>query len=350
MNLLTLAYYNGIPFDKPVVRFYALFILVGALLALFLSNYRAHKDGYDWHFFDTIFLVAFPAGIIGSRIWYVLASLNEFANQPWYSVFEIWNGGLAIQGGAIGGILAGVLYARFRRKGTHILRCMDFAVPTILVAQAIGRWGNFFNQEVFGHAVSASAWDFLPTFITSNLQNGTDAMIGAGSYVVPAGGVVAPLFLIEGVINLFFYFLIGYGVPALEGKNYKEGDSSFSYFIAYGLVRLILEPLRNYRFIMGVSTATDLSRSHYNSLIMAIAFIVFGVIMIALNHIIRYLSSKGKLDNVPIVNRFLEKNNNPVELNYAKVAKEDELAREPKPLDMNKLKAKEHEHDQEKKE
>lgn len=342
-----LNYYNGIPFDKPVIRFYALFILTGALIALFLSNYRAHKDGYDWHFFDTIFLVAFPGGIIGSRIWYVLASLDEFVGQPWYACFEIWNGGLAIQGGAIGGILAGVLYVKFRRKGTRILEACDYAVPTILIAQAVGRWGNFFNQEVYGHSVLPTAWDFLPSWLTSNMQNGDLSMIGGTK--LPSGSIAAPLFLVEGLINIMFYFLLAYGIPALEGKRYKKGDISFSYFIAYGLVRLILEPLRNPTFIMGVSSSSDLSKSHYNSLIMAIVFICFGVLMIFLNHLVQYLSSKGKFDKIPLINKLTGKSNTPAELNYAEVKKQQTEEDDLKPIDISKLKAKEKPNDQEKK-
>lgn len=289
MNFLTLysdgGYPEGIPFDEPVVRFYALFILIGALLALAISNYRAYKEGYDATFFNMVFLIAFPCGIIGARIWYVIASWSqEFANAPFYHVFEIWTGGLAIQGGAIGGILAGVLFVFFARKGMPILKATDLAVPTILIAQAIGRWGNFFNSEVFGHAVSLEAWSFLPGFITNN-------MIGkmSSGVIIPSSGIAAPLFLVEGLINIMFYFVITEGLKATEGKYYKDGDQSFSYFIAYGIVRLILEPLRNPAFIMGEENG---DKSTYNSMLMAIAFIIIGVILIIANHLFRYLYAK----------------------------------------------------------
>ncbi len=240
-----------------------------------------------------MFLWAFPLGIIGARIWYVIASWDEFAGRQWYTVFEIWNGGLAVQGGVILGIIAGVLVIFFRRKGTPILKAADFAVPTILVAQAIGRWGNFFNQEVFGHAVSLDAWSFLPSFITNNMQNGSSYMLSGVK--LPADSIAAPLFLVEGVLNLMCYFLLTQGIPAIEGKHYRNGDQVFAYFLAYGIVRLCLEPLRNPSFIMG-SDATDLQASNYNSLIMAIVFIVIGILLIAGNHVLGYLADKGKLD------------------------------------------------------
>ncbi len=292
--MISLAYTQGIPSDDPVITWYAVFILAGALLALFLSSYRAHKDGYEWSFFVTVFLIAFPLGIVGARIWYVIASWDEFANREWWNVFAIWNGGLAIQGGVILGVLSGVLFIFFRRKGTPVLKAADFAVPTILVAQAIGRWGNFFNQEVFGHAVSPDAWSFLPSFITNNMQNGTSYMLSGVK--LPSDSIAAPLFLVEGLMNLMCYFLITQGIPAVEGKHYRNGDQTFAYFIAYGIVRLCLEPLRNPSFIMG-SDAADLQASNYNSLIMAIVFICVGVALIAGNHVLGWMADKGKLDS-----------------------------------------------------
>lgn len=293
-------YPQGIPFDSPVIHFYAIFILIGAVLALLLSDYRAYKEGYDPSFFNIVFLIAFPCGIIGARIWYVIASWSqEFANQPFYHVFEIWNGGLAIQGGAIAGVLSGVLFVKFARKGMPVLKACDLAVPTILIAQAIGRWGNFFNSEVFGHAVSSEAWSFLPNFITDNMIGKMSAGV-----VIPDSSVAAPLFLVEGIINLMFYFVITKGVTMLEGHFYEDGDQAFCYFIAYGFVRLILEPLRNPAFIMGEENGDVTS---YNSLIMAIVFIAIGALLIALNHILKMMSKLGMLDNVPIINKFIAK-------------------------------------------
>ncbi len=301
MKMDILAYWQGIPAEQPIIRFYAICILFGACVALLLSSYRAHKKGFDWSFFLTIFFVAFPCGIIGARIWYVIATWSEeFAGRPFYHVFEIWNGGLAIQGGAIAGVLAGVLVVFFRRKGTPILQCTDFAVPTIIVAQAIGRWGNFFNQEVFGHAVSLEAWSFLPGFITNNMTNGSLPMVGTGNsgVIIPEGAIASPLFLVEGVINIAFYFLMTHGLETIEGKHYKHGDSTFAYFVSYGIIRFILEPLRNPHFIMG-------GKSDPHSQWMAIAFIVIGLVCIFFNHLLRHLDSRHVFDNIPYLNAAL---------------------------------------------
>lgn len=337
----TLAYISGFPADKPIIHFYAIAILIGALFALFLGNYHARKDGFSWHFFDSIFLVAFPCGIIGARIWYVIASWQtDFAGQSFWHVFEIWKGGLAIQGGALFGILGGVLVGIFRRKGTSILRMMDYAIPGILVAQAIGRWGNFFNQEVFGHAVLAEAWNFLPGFITNNMTNGTSSMIG-GNVVIPPGGIAAPLFLVEGALNVAFYFLIAHGIPAIEGKHFRHGDSSFGYFIAYGLIRMALEPLRNPQFIMGEGS-DSLNKATFKSYSMAIAFIVIGILLIALNHVLYHFASKGKFDKIPFLKSIFIEEKSILTLAVEENGSEG-VSASIDPIDISKLKEKEEE-------
>ncbi len=336
----SLAYVNGFPTSNPVVRFYALFILFGAGVAFFLSNYRARKAGYNWNFFDTVFLVAFPLGIVGARIWYVIASfqaefLPVFQNRGFWAgfgnMFALWNGGLAIQGGVILGVISGVLVVFFRRKGVSILQAMDFAVPTIFVAQMFGRWGNFFNQEVFGHAVSPEAWNFLPSFIMNNMQNGTSSMLSGVK--IPSGSVAAPLFLVEGVVNILFYFLLTQGIPAIEKNRYVNGDQAFGYFIAYGIIRAVLEPLRNPAFIMGTENVTS-SHSNYKSFFMAIAFIIVGLVLIVINHVLYHLSGKNAFDRYPFIkNLYLQ------DLSVVEIKKEEksEEKKEDEVSDLEKL-------------
>ena len=346
--MVTLGYYVGIPFSNPFLRFYAICIVIGACVALVLSNYRAHKDGFDIHFFDSVFPIAFIAGIIGARIWYVIATYQqEFAGRSFWAIFDLRSGGLAIQGGAIGGILVGVLYCLFRRRGTSILRIADYAIPTILLAQAIGRWGNFFNQEVFGHFVSPDAWSLLPNWIVNNMQNG-DLYMGAYMYngtlvtaaqngvIVPEGAIVSPLFLVEGVVNVMFFFLITIRLPTVLGKHFRKGDQSFAYFIAYGITRAILEPLRNPHFIMGTDGA---NKSSYKSLSMAIAFIVIGVVLILVNHVLHYLAEKGTFDRAPKWKAvFVEAEEQKV-MEFEK--KSSSEVEEEKTIDLSKLREKE---------
>ncbi len=265
------------------IAYYAIFILTGALLALFLSSYAARKKGYTWDFFVTVFLIALPSGIIGARLWYVIAQWSTEFSDDFWQVFRIWDGGLAIQGGALLGIFAGVMVVVICRKGMNPLEAIDFAVPTILVAQVIGRWGNFFNHEVYGTLVNRSAWGFLPDFILNQMVHDfTNPEI-----------INVPLFFVEGVLNLIGYMAIRHLiVPICEKfKIYCKGDGLGYYLIVYGSVRSILELMRDGEFIMGKSLPA--------SFFMAIMFIVGGVLFIATLHIIDHMKKndfKRKLD------------------------------------------------------
>ena len=270
------------------ITFYAIFILIGAILAYKLSQGIVKKKGYDTSYLETLFYVAFPAGIIGARIWYVIATFPEkFANRPFYEVFYIWEGGLAIQGGVLLGVIVGVLFMLKFRPNIPTLWVADIIVPHILLAQAIGRIGNFFNQEVYGGCVDA--WEWLPDFIQDRLTLVISDTGYTGEYLCPGEGsqMVLPLFMIEGLINVAGYFILRFGVPALFkwiGKissnkvTLAPGDLMCGYFIWYGTVRAILEPLRNSKDIMG----------DYVSVWASLVYILIGVVGIVLCHVFRH--------------------------------------------------------------
>jgi phosphatidylglycerol:prolipoprotein diacylglycerol transferase len=256
---------KGIPFDQPLVAFYAIFILGGAFLAYTLTEREFIKLGKKKGFIEDIFIVAFPAGILGARLWYVWGQWElEFASQPFWKIFAVWEGGLAIMGGALGGALAGILYVYLKRKDVPIIKTLDFAVPTILVAQAIGRWGNFFNQEVYGAIADVEAWMSLPTFIR-------EQMTINGSFRIP-------LFFIESMINFSGYLVIRYGVGEGLKRYRKQGDLALLYLVWYGLTRGIMEPLRNPLYNMG--NAGDWS------FIWGWVFFSVGLVAIAANHLL----------------------------------------------------------------
>ena len=153
---------NGISFSQgfvtprtgqPNLAFYAICILSGALYVYFLCDHKFYLQYGKHGLLESTFLVAFPAGILGARIWYVVGNWNvEFASRvaagDWWAPLAIWEGGLTILGGAIMGIVVGVAWFMWRNKGYSIWLAVDIIVPTILIAQAVGRWGNFFNCKV----------------------------------------------------------------------------------------------------------------------------------------------------------------------------------------------------------
>lgn len=135
-------------------HWYGVIIALGMALAVALACVRERRLGLPKDTALDLALIGIPAAIICARLYYVLFSWREYAAAPVRALY-IWEGGMAIYGGIIGGVLAGWLYAR--RKGLPFLRLADLAAPSIALGQAIGRWGNFVNQEAYG-AVATRPW------------------------------------------------------------------------------------------------------------------------------------------------------------------------------------------------
>ena len=265
---------TGIQIFNFEIRFYAIFIIVGAVLAYILSRVFCRREGLDDHILEGTFYIGFPMGIVGARIWYVIAEWGkEFANVPFYKVFFIWEGGLAIQGGVILGAIAGMAYIHYKKPNYNVFEIADYVVPNILIAQALGRWGNFFNREVYGICVDESSWSFLPGFMREQLKYDSQGYLACNS-----GQIVAPLFLIESVVNLLGYVLLMFVIRKLLRKYRRPGDLVASYLIWYGIVRAIMEPMRDKQFQMGTNTMS--------SFIMAIIFIVLGILLIVFFHLL----------------------------------------------------------------
>jgi prolipoprotein diacylglyceryl transferase len=127
---------------------YGFMLLLAIVAATALTGVLWTRRGGDW---DLVFRVAMwgvAGGIVGARLYHVLTSWSEIDDPKWKGVFEIWEGGLGIWGGIAGGVLVG--WVVIHRAGASMFAFMDAAAPGLLLAQAIGRWGNYFNQELFG--------------------------------------------------------------------------------------------------------------------------------------------------------------------------------------------------------
>lgn len=227
--------YPGVYSGHFTIAFYGIFVVGGAIVAYFVSDHHVYAKYGKHGLIDTLFLVAFPFGLIGARLWWccVLEPGRIFYDDfgsSFLRLIDIRDGGLAVQGGALLGITAGILFVLKFRKYINIRWITDVCIPTILLAQAIGRWGNFFNQEVYGTVSDINNWWFLPQVIRNN-------MVINGQFRVP-------LFLIESLINVGGYFIIRYAIGRGLKKHLRQGDQACMYLIWYGLVRVALEPLR----------------------------------------------------------------------------------------------------------
>lgn len=283
---LTYPLINGISFTGTIptpengganITFYALCILSGAIYAYLISDHKFYLQYGKHGILESTFLVAFPAGIIGARIFYVIGNWHEFASDP-VSMFYIWKGGLTILGGAIVGIVVGVAWFLWRNKGYNIWLAVDIIVPTILLAQAVGRWGNFFNCEVHGVLTDENNWRWLPLVVFKNAQ------YSSTSGWAPDGQIYVPLFFIESLVNLFGFFLLSHVFGNALRKHTELGDIAFGYLIWYGLTRTFMEPLRDSAYNMGTNG--------YWSWFWSLIFALGGTILIVLNHTINRIKKK----------------------------------------------------------
>ena len=276
---------NGISFTEGWVRpgsgktniaFYALCIISGAFYTYLYVDHKFYIEYGKHGILESTFLVAFPAGILGARIFYVIGLWDEFAGD-FGKMINMTDGGLTILGGAITGIVVGVAWFLWRNKQYSIWVAVDTIVPAILIAQAVGRWGNFFNCEVYGEVVNASNWQWLPKVILNNMRFSTYGT------PLPEGQIYVPLFLIEGIINFFGFFVLAHLFGRKLRKYTELGDLCFGYVGWYGLTRVLLEPIRDDAFKMG-----------FWSWFWSFAFVFVAALLIVGNHLIRYLHRKKK--------------------------------------------------------
>ena len=232
------------------IKWYAVLILTGAFLAYWLSARNLKKLGYPTSLLDDLFFGSLLAGIVGARLWYVLFfDLSSYLADP-ISIFMTWQGGMAIQGGLLLG--AAFAYWFLKRKKLSFLRFADAIVPNILVAQAIGRWGNFMNQEAYGKVVDEAYFNLFPAFIKDNM------------YIL--GQFREPTFLYESVLNIVGFILIVYFLKRFSEN--RRGDLMWAYLMWYGISRFWVEGLRTDSLMfMGLRTAQ----------LVSIGFIVIGL-------------------------------------------------------------------------
>lgn len=304
--------FNGISFTRGLIRpnttgdlgfnikFYGILIVFGAGVAYVISDHYFYKEFGKHGIIDTLLVVAFPAGIIGARVWYCTVL------EPGTNLFAIREGGLAIQGGALGGIVVGVAFMLIFRRYVNVRWAMDVIVPTILLAQMIGRWGNFFNVEVHGLASDMSNWWFLPKIIANNMQYSSTASSLVGT---DPAQMYVPLFLIEGISNIIGYFLIRYGVGRGLKRWTAHGDQAMLYVIWYGLTRYLLEPLRSSSY------------EYNNSWVTAIVMIAIGVFGIIAFHVIDIFYLKYKSNPTYFIRKEFPKDKKELLASYKSILK-----------------------------
>jgi phosphatidylglycerol:prolipoprotein diacylglycerol transferase len=225
------------------VHWYGIIIAAGFLLAVVLGMRVSKKLGIDPDNIIDLVLFAAPVAIICARLYYVIFSGDSMYLEDPMEIVRIWHGGLAIYGGIIGAI--GTAYVYCRVKKLSALNILDFGLPYFALAQAVGRWGNFINQEAFGSQTN------LPWGMTGNeIQQYLIKNFPQLDPSIP----VHPTFLYESLWNLgVFAFLIWY-----RKRKKNDGEVFFLYLITYGVGRMWIEGLRLDSLMIGTFRVSQL--------------------------------------------------------------------------------------------
>lgn len=218
------------------VRWYGLLIATAVLLGVILSQYLAKRRNVNPELLSDLVIWLVIAAIPSARLYYVLFQWQEYANNPG-DIIAIWRGGIAIHGAIIGGLIAAIIFAKARK--ISFWQMADLVAPSLILGQAIGRWGNFFNSEAFG----------APTDLPWKL------------YIPPANRPPAlasfdyfhPTFLYESLWNVMvFALLMALFFKGLPGKRQlKTGSIFLLYLVTYSLGRLWIEGLRTDSLMLG---------------------------------------------------------------------------------------------------
>lgn len=254
---------EGFQVGPLFIRFYGIILMLGAVAGGFLATVELKRRGKDPEMVWDLLVYLIIGGVIGARLWHIFtpppSSIAEGFTVQYYlthplDALAIWKGGLGIPGAIIGGLVAMYFYAR-ANKEISFVEWTDIAAPSLALGQAIGRWGNFFNQELYGAPTNLPWKIFIDQ--AHRLQGYADV-----SYY-------HPLFAYESLLDLANMFLLLWVIRQFTGRL-KRGDVFNVYLIAYPVIRFFLDFLR-----LDASQIFNIDINQTLSAIVAICAIVF---------------------------------------------------------------------------
>lgn len=210
------------------IYWYGLIIATGLFLGLYIATKEATRLGLKKDTMTDLVIFAAPIAIIFARIYYVVFEWDAYRGGPWWKVFAVWEGGIAIHGALIGAVLTAIVYAKVR--DLSFWQIADIVAPSLILGQAIGRWGNFMNQEAHGGPISGSTYEnfhqYLPNFIMDQM--------------CIDGIMYHPTFLYESVWNIVVFIIL----IILRKYNPVRGEIFLTYVITYSIGRFFIEGMR----------------------------------------------------------------------------------------------------------
>mgnify|MGYP006279787587 FL=1 len=237
------------------IRWYGIIIGTAVILGLYYTLHQSKKEGIDPEFFLDFVIIGVPAAVIGARLYYVIFQWPLYKGNL-IEIIAFWQGGLAIHGAILAGFFV-LLYLTSKYK-LNFWKTVDILAPALILGQAIGRWGNFINQEAHGGPVSREFINHFPDFIKNQM------MIN-GTYYHPA-------FLYESIWNITIFFIL----VLLKKKEFiKNGDIFALYLIGYSFGRFFIEGIRTDSLMMGPIMVAQL---------ISIISILIGIAIIIVRH------------------------------------------------------------------
>jgi phosphatidylglycerol---prolipoprotein diacylglyceryl transferase len=236
------------------IRWYGILIAIGIILGIVIAQYNCKWREADYDNLLNIVLLSLPIGIIGARLYYVVFEYKNYENNI-IDAFNIRNGGLAIHGGLIFAIGTALIYTKIKKL--NFINFADVAAPSIILAQALGRWGNFFNQEAHGDVVSFEFIKHFPMFIQKGMNIN--------------GIYYNPTFLYESTWNIIVFIILMF----LLRKSKKNGIVFFTYIGLYSIGRFIIEGMRTDSLMIGNIRMAQL---------ISLSGVVIWIIFIAVNY------------------------------------------------------------------
>lgn len=202
------------------IKFYGVIIALGMLAGILVAQNNTKQRKLEKDDIFTLAIYVLPLAIIGARLYFV--AFFPYTQPFWEVFFDFRNGGMAIYGGVIGGAIGVLLFCLIHKK--NFLKVADVAVVSLILGQAIGRWGNFINQEAYGSAVTTPSLQWFPFAV----------------YITEKGGWFMATFFYESFANIIIFFALHY----LLRKIKIDGVVTGLYFVLYGFARVIIEGFR----------------------------------------------------------------------------------------------------------
>lgn len=263
--------YKTIDLGFTEIKWYGAIIAFGFVLAVLFGGRTAYKWKINLDKMIDVLLWGTVGGIIGARLYYVVFQWDYYSAHP-ADIIKIWEGGLAIYGGIIGGILCAFIVCKVEKL--NFMNLLDMVAMSLLIGQGIGRWGNFANQEAFG-SFSGSKWGMMSDTVASYIQNNPDYYNLKGIDDIPAYIEANNLFVHPTFFYESMWCLLSFVILFIILKKFRKfsGQLFLGYGFLYGLERAVVEGMRSDSLYIGNS---NIRVSQLISIILAsVCFILF---------------------------------------------------------------------------